>query len=146
MPTSFFKPKLFKADVSIPAIEQLVGTKTLTSIRMGSQYLNNNGFADPTNITGVFAEIINEKAPITPATAGVLEPAQAGLTFAANQAGGFATPSLNITSLSRSLGPLGGEVSKASADQFDPSNYFQNSAKNLWSLRPSKTHFNRRFQ
>ena len=116
--SDFFSPKLFKADVRIPAVEQLVGSGTISSIQMLAEYVTGGGFESPTNATGAFASIVKENA------VGVLEKAVAGVAFSAEQAGGFATPNLDITTLTRKLGPLGGEVSRALTDNFDPSAVF----------------------
>jgi hypothetical protein len=118
----FFKPKLFKADVRIPAVEQLVGANTLTTIRLFQNYLED----DPGNVTGVFAEIVKENPQ------GELEKHVLDVKFAAQQAGGFATPNLDITSLSRNLGPLGGEVKDALANKFDPTQIFKKGLARLF--------------
>lgn len=114
----FFRPKLFKADVRIPAVEQLVGSGTVSSIQMLADYVTGGGFENAANATGSFATIVNETAT------GVLEAAVAGVKFSAEQAGGFATPNLDITTLTRNLGPLGGKVADALTDKFDPSAVF----------------------
>jgi hypothetical protein len=111
---NFFKPKLHRAEVSIPAVQQLLGNRESTWIRMAEEYVQNNGFTNPQNLTGVFAKIITKDA----------QPATVGLKFAAEQAGGFATPSMDITLLSRQLGPLGGDVTTALANQFEPEQFF----------------------
>ena len=116
--TDFFSPKLFKADVRIPAVEQLVGSGTVSSIQMLANYVTGGGFENAANATGSFATIVNETA------AGVLDAAVAGVKFSAEQAGGFATPNLDITTLTRNLGPLGGKVADALIDKFDPSAVF----------------------
>ncbi|PSN17345.1 hypothetical protein C7271_18215, partial [filamentous cyanobacterium CCP5] len=116
--TAFFSPRLFKAEVRIPAVEQLVGANTLSSIQLLSDYVTGGGFENAANATGAFAQIVKETA------AGVLETAVAGVNFSAEQAGGFATPNLDITTLTRKLGPLGGKVADALADSFDPAAVF----------------------
>ncbi|MCA1553810.1 MAG: hypothetical protein LC737_05485, partial [Chloroflexi bacterium] len=49
-----FRPLLFKADVNLPAVEQLTGTNAPTQIAYYDPYLA-TGFADPANRTGLFA-------------------------------------------------------------------------------------------
>jgi hypothetical protein len=122
---NFFKPKLFKADVRIPAVEQLVGSDASTEIRLFENYLN-GGFNDPNNATGVFAEIVKENA------SGLLENTSLGVEFAAQQAGGFATPNLGITNLSRNLGPLGGKIDDALKNEFDPTEVFKKGLAKLF--------------
>ncbi len=113
----FFKPRLFKAEVRIPAVEQVVGSGAVSTLRLLEQYLQ-KGFGDAANLNKVFAELVQENS------SGVLEKAQTAVRFAAEQAGGFATPNLDITNLSRKLGPLGGEVADALKDKFNPEQFF----------------------
>jgi len=124
---NFFKPRLFKADVRIPAVEQVAGTNTRTTIRLAAPYLA-GGFADPANVTGLFAEVVKQDG------AGALAGAGLDVGFAAQQAGGFATPNLAITSLTRGAGPLGGDVTKALANQFDPTQVFKKGMATLFGV------------
>jgi subtilisin family serine protease len=122
---NFFKPRLFKAEVRIPAVEQLTGANKPTTIHLFQPYLD-KGFEDPSNATGVFAEVVTQDA------LGNLKPAGLGVEFAAQQAGGFATPSLDITSLSRNLGPLGGKIDDALTNTFDPGQVFKKGLAKLF--------------
>ena len=115
---NFFKPRLFKADVRIPAVEQVSGSTTPTTIRFAASYLT-GGFGDAANQTGLFAQVVRQDS------AGALAGAGIGVEFSAQQAGGFATPNLAITSLTRRVGPLGGDITKALANQFDPTQVFK---------------------
>ena len=51
-------------------------------------------------------------------------PRHLGVDFSSDQAGGFATPNLGVSTLSRELGPLAGKVADAVTDTFDPSTFF----------------------
>ena len=110
-----FLPQLFKSSVSLPAVEAILGHPAETTIGFFDQYLN-QGFANP---SGVFATIVKESTP------GVTELDEIKSEFAANQAGGIATPSQAIKSLAREYGPLAGDPLKAASDTFDPSDYFK---------------------
>ena len=79
----------------IPAIEQLLGTDTNTTIALYDSYLLNGLDAH----AGVFAEIVKD-------TAAGLVADPMPVTFTADKAGGIATPNLNLTNLSRAHGPL----------------------------------------
>jgi hypothetical protein len=109
-----FLPRLFKASVNLPAVEALLGKTTATQIAFFEGYLD----ADPTNTTGLFAKVVDEASP------GSLEPAKLLSDFRADQAGGFATPDLSISGLTSQFGPMAGDLAKIAADDFTPSNFF----------------------
>ena len=113
-----FLPKLFKSDVNLPAVEQLLGTNAPTTISFYEDYLN-QGFA---NATGLFAKIVKEDA------SGHLSEDKIKSTFSADKAGGIATPDLALTGITRDLGPLSGDLTKAAQDSFDPKDFFKDVA------------------
>jgi hypothetical protein len=117
---AFFKPRIFAADVHLPAVEALTGSANVTSIRFTADYLA-NGFGDAANKTGTFAEIVSHNAEVS----GDLSTAVLGSAFTAAQAGGFSAPSLDIVCLSRGAGPLGGTVANAMSNTFDPTQVFK---------------------
>ncbi len=110
-----FLPLLFKAAVNLPAVEAILGRPAETTIAFYGDYLT-QGLVNP---SGVFAAVVKEASP------GVLSPDEIKSEFAANQAGGIATPSQAIKSLAREYGPLAGDLAKAASDDFDPSDYFK---------------------
>jgi hypothetical protein len=124
---TFFKPRLFKADVRIPAVEHLAGADAPTTIRLSQRYLD-HGFADAGNATGAFAEVVKQDA------GGDLAPAGLSVGFAASQAGGFATPALDIAVLTRGAGPLGGTPTQALTNDFDPSQVFKKGIATLFGV------------
>jgi hypothetical protein len=124
---SFFKPRMFSARAHVPAVEHLTGTTASTTIRLADPYLK-SGFGDPANRSGAFAEIVAEDA------SGDLQPAGLGVGFSASQAGGLATPNLDIKSLTRSAGPLGSDLHDALANNFDPSQVFKKGLANLFGV------------
>lgn len=114
--------RLLKAEVRIPQVEQLVGSDAPATIRLFEGYVGQG--IDATN--GVFAEIVKEDlskfTSANPLAAMVND--TLGVKFTADQAGGFATPNMGITTLSRALGPLAGKAEDAVADAFNPAEYF----------------------
>lgn len=124
---TFFKPRLFAATVRIPAVEALTGANTVSTIRLAREY-REKGFGDPANLTGAFAEIVKQDA------AGELQSAAVGVGVNAAQAGGFATPNLDLTTLTRAAGPLGGTLTQALSNQFDPAQVFKPGLASLFGV------------
>jgi type VI protein secretion system component Hcp len=116
------EPQLLKADVRLPQVQELLGTEAATSIRLYADYVADG--LDPK--TGVFAEIaqpdfdeFTDDDPLGGMVANTL-----GVDFSSDKAGGFATPNLAVSTLSRNLGPLAGTAANAVTDTFDPSTFF----------------------
>lgn len=120
MDPSSVQPRLLKADVKIPQVQQLIGTNDPTTIRLSPDFVS-NGFADAANTTGVFAEMVKNTYDSLDSTDlhGALP-----VNINAEKAGGIATPNLAVTSLSRALGPLAGKVEDARTNTFDPAQFF----------------------
>jgi hypothetical protein len=122
------QPTLLKAAVKIPQVQELLGTNELTSIRLFPDYVA-KGADDPANVTGVFAQIVdkayNEFNPANPI-------ASLGVKIAAEKAGGMATPNMGLSTLSRALGPLAGDVKDAVANTFNPAQFFPKGAATLF--------------
>jgi len=115
-------PAMLKADVKIPQVEDLLGTDAPTSIRYFQDYLSKGIDA----ATGVFAEVVKEDFskflpdnPLAGMVANTL-----GVNFSSGQAGGFATPNMGVSTLTRELGPLAGKAADALIDKFDPASFF----------------------
>jgi hypothetical protein len=121
----FFSPRLFKAEVNIPAVEQMVGTQAATTIKLYDGYLK-DGLV---NAGGVFAQIVQET---TENGFPKLIPDKLPVPFSADKAGGIATPNLDVTSLSRQYGPLAGDLLDAAKDEFDPAKFFPPGAAKLF--------------
>ena len=113
-------PQMLKADVRVRQVEELLGTDAPTTIRYVSGYVTNGFDAQ----TGAFAEVVRPDlslyAPDDPSVR-----TTAGVTFSSDQAGGFATPNLGVSTLTRRLGPLAGTVEQAQANAFDPASFFK---------------------
>jgi hypothetical protein len=112
-------PRLLKADVNVPQVQELLGTDAPTTIRLYPGFVD----AGPGPGSAVFAEVVKE----TP-TAGdpfkAVTPTTLGVAFSSDQAGGFATPNMGVSTLTSKAGPLAGKVEDAVADKFDPKSFF----------------------
>ena len=122
------------ADVRIPQVEELLGTSAATTIRLFQEYVKN----DFDGATGVFAEIAKPKLPMTTPTAlDGMDEDTLGVEFSSDKAGGFATPNLGVSTLTRSLGPLAGDAEDAVTDKFDPAKLLRGRHREaLRQLRP----------
>jgi hypothetical protein len=128
------QPALLKATVRLPQVRDLLGADLPTTIRLFPSFVKSaQGLDDPANKTGVFAQVVDDNAytAIDPNdVTGALSKLQVDIH--ADQAGGFATPSLGVTTLSRALGPLAGNVKDAVADTFDPAQFFPKDSTRLF--------------
>ena len=111
--------RLLKAEVNVPQVQELLGTNAPTTIRLYPPYVDGGFDAG----SALFAEVVKEtpKAgdPFGAVTATTLD-----VKFTSDQAGGFATPNMGVSTLSRKLGPLAGKAADAVADTFDPASFF----------------------
>jgi hypothetical protein len=136
-------PRMLKADVNIPQVQELLGSDAPTSIRYFPDYVIQGLDA----ATGVFAEVIREDFSkfLSDNPFAGLVPNTLGVNFTSDQAGGFATPNLAVSTLTRELGPLAGTAPNAVLDNFDPTTFFQKGMAQLFGtfdlvdLLPSST-------
>ncbi|TME08158.1 MAG: hypothetical protein E6I65_12850, partial [Chloroflexi bacterium] len=119
-----FLPTLFKADVVVPAMSALAGAAQVVSLDYPKAYLQ-RGFAD--NTAQVFFQ--------------VKDGLSTALEFAgqSDRSGGFVTPSINVTGLSRLTGPIGGSVADAigaagAVGQFKPDQFFAGIGARLFGV------------
>ncbi|HVR18120.1 MAG TPA: hypothetical protein VMS65_00445, partial [Polyangiaceae bacterium] len=108
-----FLPKLATAAVRLPAVEQLVGNLGIQGIKLSHEFLTG-----APNAGGVFAELTTT----------------AKLEVPAERAGALATPNLTITGISERLGPVAGDLGKLADGKFEPSNFFDGSARLLGGI------------
>lgn len=116
-------PQMLNAEVKIPQVQELLGTDAMTKIRYLKEYVY-EGFD---GATGVFAQVVKEdrskefnpKDPFSSLVADTL-----GINFTSDKAGGFATPNMAVSMLTRSLGPMAGEVDDARKGHFDGGKFF----------------------
>ncbi len=118
-----FYPTVVESIVGIPAAQKLLGKDHRPTIRFSDVFLK-NGF-NSQNAGQVFAELGDIKVP-----------GKLPLTFPADKSGGVVTPNFDITGLSRSLGPVGGNVSEVANLNFKPADFFPSAlnAKILGSI------------
>ena len=115
-------PQMLKAEVKIPQVQELLGTDKPTTIRFLKTYVQ----GDFDGVTGTFAEIVKQDLALYKATdpfAGMV-PTKLGVEFSADKAGGFATPNLGVSTLTRALGPMAGTANEAVAGNFNPASFF----------------------
>lgn len=108
------EPMLRTASTIVPAMSALAGANSAVTVKYPPAYLVGQ-FAD--NAAEVFLELAN--------------PAALDFTTQSDRSGGFVAPSLDVTALSRTLGPVGGPVSAlvAGGPGFDAASFFPTSAK-----------------
>jgi len=96
---AFFAPQLEQAQVTVQSIAQLTGKAAAPlTAHLADHYLT-HGFDMGANPGQVFMQFVHKDAN---------DVQQAAATFAADQAGGLATPHLIPVGLSTTLGPIGG--------------------------------------
>jgi hypothetical protein len=99
-----FLPVLDHAEVRVDALHALLGGSDTVAVKLYSEYLASG--LDPH--AGVFAELINS-SPVG---------------FAADRAGGLATPNLSVTGLGRASGIVSGPLSDAVGGMMSPAAVF----------------------
>jgi hypothetical protein len=107
-PSAPFIPKLDQATISVPSLEQLLGTSDPVTIGYFPDYLSKNLDSN----AGVFAEILDATPP--------------NVRFTADRAGGFATPNMLLKALSARKGLIAGDPADAAAGLIDPAAFFGN--------------------
>jgi len=158
---AFFAPQLEQAQVTVQSIAQLTGKAAAPlTAHLADHYLT-HGFDMGANPGQVFMQFVHKDAN---------DVQQAAATFAADQAGGLATPHLIPVGLSTTLGPIGGlgdgaipttpgelknkiqdSLLKAAKAQFDPLDFLGKESKVLGNIGladiidvptiPDPTHF-----
>ncbi|HEY0878483.1 MAG TPA: hypothetical protein VGE10_08510 [Zeimonas sp.] len=120
-------PQLLKADVDVPQVQELLGTDAPTAIRLYPPFVTSG----IDGASGVFAEVVQE-APTAGDPFDAVEPDTLGVAFTSDKAGGFATPNLGVSTLTRRSGPLAGKPQDAAVDKFDPQSFFPQGVATLF--------------
>jgi hypothetical protein len=107
-----FFPRIEEASVKISALEKLLGKSDSVKVKF-TPFYTENGF-DEKNKGEVFLELLDKTAN------SVLDFNELG----ADTSGGIAAPNLDISAISRSRGPVGGNPDKITDGIFNPSDYF----------------------
>ena len=111
-------PALKTAEVVVPAMNALAGNNTPTKVAYPDHY-SKNGF-DP------HAEVFLE---ITKAT-------KLDFSGQSDRSGGFVTPNLSLTGLSRMRGPIGGNIDNTANGTADPADFFAGIKAKLFGVVP----------
>ena len=106
------------AEVVVPAMNALAGNNTPTKVAYPDHY-SKNGF-DP------HAEVFLE---ITKAT-------KLDFSGQSDRSGGFVTPNLSLTGLSRMRGPIGGNIDNTANGTADPADFFAGIKAKLFGVVP----------
>lgn len=111
-PAAPFVPVLDRAEVTIPALSELIGQQVAVLIELYGPYLQTAAL-DPN--AGVFAQVVATPpgVPFPPAVA-----------FSADQAGGLARPNIALTAVSARKGLVSGDPTDAAEGTIDPAAYF----------------------
>jgi len=117
-----FWPGMAQAQVDIPAIKNLVGSPAPSTIAWETTYTAGSG-SDIGNAAQVFAKIVGSS------------PLDFGST---DKTGGMVAPNLDMSGLSRSLGPVGGPVNQMVAGSFKPQDVFDLGVKLLGGIQLSQ--------
>jgi len=116
-----FRPRVEKAEVIVPAVRQLAGTADALEVEYQDDYLE-HGFEPTTNKGEVLFRLPNQKS--------------LDLSKDADKTGGLASPSINISGISRLLGPVGGNLDTIKSAAFTPSDFFSGISAMLFGVIP----------
>jgi hypothetical protein len=105
-----FIPLLDQASVTVPSIEQILGTSSPITVQLYTRYLSSG---------------IDTHAAVFVQVAG----APPSIAFSADKAGGFSTPNLALTALSAKKGLVAGSPDDAANGVIKPTAFFDVSAK-----------------
>ena len=103
-------PRIEKASVAVPTLKHLGRNNALTDIEYHDFY-RTDGFTG--NQGEVFCKILSDTAKLDFNSQG-------------NRTGGLVKPNLQLTALSRLLGPVGGDPGLVRGGKFDPKSFFGN--------------------
>jgi hypothetical protein len=115
-----FVPVVDKADVRIPSVEQLFNRPQPVTVALHETY-KAGGLTGPNNRGRVFAAVV-----------GALP-----LGFPPDRAGGLAAPNMDVTGISQTLGPVGGQLADLDAGEFKPADIFRADATLLGAVKLS---------
>ncbi|MGA2199950.1 MAG: hypothetical protein ABSG45_08445, partial [Nitrososphaerales archaeon] len=105
-----FYPTVWQAAVNVTALSTMLGKDAPMPINYDDTYLS-EGISSQNNQGEVFAKLTQD--------------AQLAMDFPADKVGGLINPNMNIVGLSRSLGPIGGDLTSIKAGNFDPTSFFK---------------------
>jgi hypothetical protein len=104
-----FRPVLHRALSRVPALMALAGHRDPVGFRYEDDYAKGTDLA-----LGLFARLVDENG----------QQAELMTSFAKQQSGGLVAPAMALTALSRSCGPLAGDVERLKSSEFDLNKFF----------------------
>lgn len=127
-------PRMLASDVRCQQVAELLGTDGSATIAFHEPYVAGGFDAQ----SGVFARVVRVDTTLANKNLKADDPLTAlvddalGVKFSSDQAGGFSTPNMNITTLTREHGPVAGKVEDAAAGRFDPAQFFKKGVAQLF--------------
>lgn len=111
-------PAVVRASLRVDALRQLLGNASAHDFTYADAYLK-HAF-----VAGNPGQLLFEAA------------SPLGVDFLRNseRSGGFVAPSIDIRALSRLVGPVGGDLAKAQANEFDPTSFFDSIDAKLFGV------------
>ncbi|MCP4674802.1 MAG: hypothetical protein GY854_04670 [Deltaproteobacteria bacterium] len=107
LPLPYFRPFTDKAGLSVDAIRLMTGVNEPKYFKYSSTYAT-EGF-DSGNAGEVFLEALEKPAM--------------DFTSCSDRSGGFLSPNIEVSGLSRKMGPVGGDTGAAASNSFNPNDY-----------------------
>jgi hypothetical protein len=111
-----FFPVMTQAEVNVPAVEQITSGSGAMAVEYFPDYLANDFKAG-----GVFVQKQGGALPVG---------------FNGQQSGGIATPSMQVSGLSRRFGTVSGPIGDIGGGTFNPANFFGDASATLFGVIP----------
>ncbi|MGY2119301.1 hypothetical protein ACW9HR_35870 [Nocardia gipuzkoensis] len=129
-----FWPELVTADVRAPALEIAAGLQDPVPVTVAYPDRYRAHGLGGANLHQVIAQLVDPLSTRFDTTTGAAifdRPSSLDLGFGAHpeRVGGLQQPDMQITGLSRSLGPVGGPIDSVGAGVYDPAAFFSDTAK-----------------
>jgi len=105
-----FYPTVWQAAVDVTALSTMLGKNAPMPINYDETFLS-EGISSGNNQGEVFAKLA--------------QGSQLAVDFPADKVGGLVNPNMSIVGLSRSMGPVGGDLASIKAGSFDPNAFFK---------------------
>jgi hypothetical protein len=115
-----FYPSVVAANIIVPALKHLAGNAGPVRVNYDYPVYLQHGFDGP-NKGQVFLRMADPSDP----------GGKISFSQQADRSGGLATPNMQMTALSRLLGPVAGDAAKLSGGNFDPKDFFAALEKTL---------------
>lgn len=119
-----FLPIVDQAELAVEALRSFAGAADTLPFRYFPAYLDHGFQAGQGQNPGeILLEIIDGALPVSFATQ-------------ADKSGGFLTPDMSVSGLSRLVGAVGGDLAAASSGGFDPEAFFKDALPKLFGVIP----------